>query len=57
MEKLEKMKELFELMSVEADKVYNKGNRSAGTRARKYAQEMKNLLNDFRKEILEEVKK
>ncbi len=57
MEKIEKMKELFELMSVEADKVYNKSNRSAGTRARKYAQEIKNLLNDFRKEILEEVKK
>lgn len=57
METLEKIKAVVELMSVETDKVYNKGNRSAATRARKYAQEIKNLLNDFRKDILEESKK
>jgi len=43
-------------MSVEADKVFNKGNRSAATRARKYAQEIKTLLGDFRKEVLDETK-
>lgn len=57
MEKITKIKELLELMSTEADKVYNKGNQSAATRARKYAQEIKNLLGEFRKDILEEVKK
>jgi len=54
---LEKMKELFELMSEETNKVFEKGNRSAATRARKHAQELKNLLNDFRKEILNVNKK
>jgi len=44
-------------MSVDTAKVYNKGNRSASIRARKYAQEIKLLLGDFRKEILEEIKK
>jgi len=57
MEMLEKMKELFELMSEETNKVFEKGNRSAATRARKHAQELKNLLNDFRKEILNVNKK
>lgn len=44
-------------MENEAEKVYNKGNRSAATRARKYAQEIRNLLGDFRKEIIDVVKK
>jgi len=57
METLDKIKNLVELMSVDTAKVYNKGNRSASIRARKYAQEIKLLLGDFRKEILEEIKK
>lgn len=57
MEKIAKIKELVELMSFEADKVYTKGNRSAATRARKHAQDIKNLLSEFRKEIIESVKK
>jgi len=57
METLDKIKNLVELMSVNTTKVYNKGNRSASIRARKYAQEIKLLLGDFRKEILEEIKK
>jgi hypothetical protein len=40
METLEKIKELTELLSVDATKFY-KGNKSAGTRARKSAQELK----------------
>ena len=39
METLEKIKELTELLSVDATKFY-KGNKSAGTRARKTAQEL-----------------
>jgi 2-hydroxy-3-keto-5-methylthiopentenyl-1-phosphate phosphatase len=57
METLQKIKELVEKMSVDTQKVYEKGNRSASIRARKYAQEMKQLIGVYRKEILEEMKK
>lgn len=57
METLAKIKELVDLMSVEANKAYEKKNHSASTRARKYAQEIKNLLGEFRKELLDVVKK
>ena len=52
METGEKIKELTELLSVDATKFYQ-GNKSAGTRARKTAQELKALLQTFRGEILE----
>ena len=52
METVEKIKELTELLSVDATKFYA-GNKSAGTRARKTAQELKALLQQFRGEILE----
>lgn len=52
METVKKIKELTEVLSVEAEKFY-KGNKSAGTRARKAAQELKALLQEFRVEILE----
>lgn len=55
METLEQIKELTELLSVDATKFY-KGNKSAGTRARKTAQELKDALQKFRKEILEHSK-
>ena len=57
METLDKIKKLVEDMSVDTSKVFNKGNRSASIRARKNAQEIKLLLGQFRKEILEEIKK
>jgi hypothetical protein len=57
METLKKIKELVEKMSVDTQKVYEKGNRSASIRARKNAQEVKSLLGVFRKELLEEIKK
>jgi len=44
-------------MSVDTTKVYEKGNRSASIRARKYAQEIKTLIAQYRKEILEEIKR
>jgi hypothetical protein len=52
METLEKIKELTELLSVDAVKFY-KGNKSAGTRARKSAQDLKAILQKFRTEVLE----
>lgn len=57
METLKKIKELVEKMSVDTAKVYEKGNRSASIRARKYSQEIKILVAKYRKEILEEIKR
>jgi hypothetical protein len=55
METLEKIKELTEELSTDVTKFF-KGNKSAGTRARKTAQGLKDLLQTLRKEILEEKK-
>jgi archaellum component FlaC len=52
METLENIKTLVEQLSVDTNKFYS-GNKSAGTRARKTAQELKSLLQDLRGEILE----
>ena len=57
METLGKIKDLVEKMSVDTHKVYDKGNRSASIRARKYAQQVKILISDFRREILDEIKR
>jgi hypothetical protein len=56
METLEQIKILTEELSVDTTKFF-KGNNSAGTRARKLAQDLKNLLQTLRNEILEERKK
>ncbi len=57
METLKKIKDLVEKMSVDTTKVFEKGNRSASIRARKYAQEIKELIPQYRKELLHEIKK
>jgi hypothetical protein len=57
METLNKIKDLVEKMSMDTQKVYSKGNRSASIRARKYAQEVKLLIGTYRKEILDEMKR
>jgi hypothetical protein len=56
METLEQIKVLTEELSVNVTKFY-KGNDSAGTRARKTSQELKDLLQNLRVEILAERKK
>ena len=53
---LETIKELTETLSVDTTNVFE-GNKSAGVRARKGAQVLKTLLQDLRKEILEEKNK
>lgn len=53
---LELIKQKTEELSADATKFY-KGNKSAGTRARKVAQELKALLQQLRSEIIEERKK
>ena len=55
METLENIKSLVETLSVDTTKFYA-GNKSAGTRARKTAQELKVLLQDLRGEVLEHKK-
>jgi septum formation topological specificity factor MinE len=57
METLNEIKELIEKMSVDTSKVFKKGNKSASIRARKYAQRIKELVPQFRKEILTEINK
>jgi hypothetical protein len=52
METLENIKTLVESLSVDTTKFYA-GNKSAGVRARKTAQELKNALQNLRGEILE----
>ena len=56
MEKLLKIKEIVEKMSVDTEKAFNKGNKSAAIRARKYAQEIKELITPFRQDILNVMK-
>ena len=55
METLELLKEKMEALSVDTSKFF-KGNKSAGTRARKLSQEMKALLQTLRTEILDHKK-
>lgn len=55
METLELLKAKMEELSVDATKFF-KGNKSAGTRARKLSQEMKAMLQTLRNEILEHKK-
>ena len=57
METLKIIKELVEKMSVDTMKVFLKGNNSAAIRARKHAQEIKDLMKIFRKEVLDEIKR
>jgi hypothetical protein len=57
METLEQIKLLTETLNSETNKFFEKGNQSAGTRARKVAQELKELMQVLRKEILNHNKK
>lgn len=49
---IEKIKIKTEEMAVDYGK-FTKGNDSAGTRTRKYAQELKTLLQTLREEVLD----
>ena len=52
MELIEKLENLMEVLKTDADKFFEKGNKSAGVRTRKGAQDMKKLLQELRKEVL-----
>ncbi|RNL82282.1 histone H1 [Sinomicrobium pectinilyticum] len=56
-ELLEKIQSEIETFNTEAQAQVEKGNKAAGTRARKAALEISKLMKDFRKVSLEESKK
>lgn len=51
MEKLEQFEKLMNSFSEDYQKFITKGNQTAGTRARKTLQEIRNLAKDTRSEI------
>ena len=56
-ELIAKIKELAEALLVDAAAQAEKGNKAAGTRARKASLELEKALKEFRKVALEESKK
>ncbi|UKB78621.1 histone H1 [Chryseobacterium sp. MEBOG07] len=56
-ELIEKINTEFEAFSTDANLQLEKGNKAAGTRARKSALELSKLFKDFRKVSVEEAKK
>ena len=56
-ELIAKIKELNEALLVDATAQVEKGNKAAGTRARKVSLELEKVLKEFRKVSLEESKK
>ena len=51
MSRVSELQSLVESVSSEMEKFYDKGNKAAGTRARKGLQELKKLAQDIRLEI------
>lgn len=56
-ELLNKIKAEFDVFGKDADLQLEKGNKAAGTRARKGSLDLEKLLKEFRKVSLEESKK
>lgn len=56
-ELIEKINTEFEAFAAEANQQAEKGNKAAGTRARKSALELSKLFKEFRKVSVEESKK
>ena len=56
-ELIAKIKELKEALLIDAAAQAEKGNKAAGTRARKASLELEKVLKEFRKVSLEESKK
>ncbi|HLR24412.1 MAG TPA: hypothetical protein VK112_01010 [Fodinibius sp.] len=53
MSRYDEMNELLDQLEPDINKFYDKGNKAAGTRARKTLQEMKKKAQDIRMEIQE----
>tara|TARA_R110002167_G_scaffold10736_2_gene48561 strand:+ start:526 stop:699 length:174 start_codon:yes stop_codon:yes gene_type:complete len=56
METLNRIKEMVEQLNVDTTKFFENENKSAGVRARKEAQDIKGMLQELRKEILQKNK-
>ena len=56
MEILERISEAVDALKMDTNKFYAKSNKSAGVRARKIAQTLKSLMQELRKDILENSK-
>ena len=56
MEIIEKITELVDEIKMDSNKFYQKQNKSAGIRARKSAQELKQVLQELRMDILSKSK-
>ena len=52
MKKFEELKSLVLTIEEDAKKVYEKGNKSAGTRLRKNLQTVRSLAGEIRKEVI-----
>lgn len=53
MERIEQVRSLISDLEPDMEKFYEKGNKAAGTRARKTLQELKKLAQEIRLEIQE----
>lgn len=53
MEHLKQVEQMLAEVNENAEKFYNKGNKSAATRARVGAQQIINTLKEFRKDIID----
>lgn len=51
MSRIEEVKNLMSELEEDMEKFYDKGNKAAGTRARKQLQDLKKLAQDIRLEI------
>jgi len=51
MSRIDQVKDVMTELEEDMDKFYNKGNKAAGTRARKQLQDLKKLAQEIRLEI------
>lgn len=53
MSRMDEINEIVSDLQTAMDKFYNKGNKAAGTRARKHLMALKNISHEVRQEIQE----
>ena len=53
MSRMDEINSIVEELQVDMEKFYGKGNKAAGTRARKHLMSLKNLAHEVRQEIQE----
>lgn len=53
MSRMDEINEIVSELQVDMEKFYGKGNKAAGTRARKHLMSLKNIAHEVRQEIQE----